>query len=292
MTIYTQKGSISLSDLQNGKKITLLHGGSGPADPKGPKAQTAATALNSVLENISSPEAQTYESSLLLEHKKMNHATGATKAEIRAVKAAYLLEHNPCFNAGYGAALQSDGVARVSASFMESTRQKFSAVMNCRDIINPSKLAFLLQHEKFCVLDSTGARNLIHDLKLPTEDLATVERLEAYTQSNAESQALHPFEPDGKGTIGAVVVDCDGHLAAVTSTGGVGFETVGRVGDTPTVAGNFCTHEVAISCTGYGEQIVNSALAAAIATRVADGFSLVAAVEKSLLDGQKKGYEF
>lgn len=35
------------------------------------------------------------------------------------------------------------------------------------------------------------------------------------------------------GTVGAVAVDADGHVAVATSTGGICGKLVGRVGDTP-----------------------------------------------------------
>jgi hypothetical protein len=35
------------------------------------------------------------------------------------------------------------------------------------------------------------------------------------------------------GTVGAVAVDAQGHVAAATSTGGISGKLVGRVGDTP-----------------------------------------------------------
>ena len=61
---------------------------------------------------------------------------------------------------------------------------------------------------------------------------------------------------------------------ARTSTGGRGHEAVGRVSDTPTPAGNYASGEVAISATGFGEQILDLNVAGRIATRVTDGLSL------------------
>lgn len=42
----------------------------------------------------------------------------------------------------------------------------------------------------------------------------------------------------GVGTVGAVVVDAEGHVAVATSTGGTTGKYPGRVGDTP-LAGEF-----------------------------------------------------
>ena len=91
------------------------------------------------------------------------------------------------------------------------------------------------------------------------------------------------------GTIGVVVLDSKGKICAVTSTGGAGFEYPGRVGDSPTVAGNYANASMGISCTGIGEHIVNEAVAAKIATRVNDGMSLQKAVDKAIKESDALG---
>jgi isoaspartyl peptidase/L-asparaginase-like protein (Ntn-hydrolase superfamily) len=66
-----------------------------------------------------------------------------------------------------------------------------------------------------------------------------------------------------QGTVGAVALDADGHLAAATSTGGWAGQRRGRVGDSPLVgAGTWADDAtVAVSCTGTGESIIRAALA-------------------------------
>jgi beta-aspartyl-peptidase (threonine type) len=62
--------------------------------------------------------------------------------------------------------------------------------------------------------------------------------------------------PDNKsGTVGAVVRDRCGDLAAGTSTGGFDSKIPGRVGDSPIIgAGTYADNETAaISATGHGE---------------------------------------
>jgi L-asparaginase len=85
----------------------------------------------------------------------------------------------------------------------------------------------------------------------------------------------------GTGTIGCVVQDRKGRLAAATSTGGKGFEIPGRISDSATIAGNYANEYCAISCTGVGEDIVSGGLATKIVTRVTDGMPLEKAFEKS-----------
>ncbi|HLN94954.1 MAG TPA: isoaspartyl peptidase/L-asparaginase, partial [Flavobacterium sp.] len=81
-----------------------------------------------------------------------------------------------------------------------------------------------------------------------------------------------------------VALDKDGHLAAATSTGGKGFEIPGRISDSATVAGNYASPHCAVSLTGVGEDIVSGAVAAKIATRVTDGFSLQDACLKTFAE--------
>src|SRR5690606_20058916 len=85
-------------------------------------------------------------------------------------------------------------------------------------------------------------------------------------------------------TVGCVAIDKDGNLAAATSTGGKGFEIVGRISDSATVAGNYANTFCAVSCTGVGEDIVSNATAAKIVTRVTDGLSLKKAFDKTFAE--------
>ena len=73
-------------------------------------------------------------------------------------------------------------------------------------------------------------------------------------------------------------------MAVATSTGGKGFELVGRVSDSATVAGNYANANCAVSLTGVGEDIVSNATAAKIVTRVTDGFTLENAFKKTFTE--------
>jgi len=65
------------------------------------------------------------------------------------------------------------------------------------------------------------------------------------------------------GTVGAVAMDCNGNLAAGTSTGGMTNKKFGRIGDSPIIgAGTYANNETcAISCTGHGELFIRSVVA-------------------------------
>ena len=189
-----------------------------------------------------------------------------------AVYTAKLLEDNPLFNAGIGSQIQSDGKIRMSAALMDGVNQKFSGVINIEDIQNPILIAQKLMKEEDRVLGGVGATNYAKDAGVPIFSTETAERRQEF---EAKKQSL------ATGTIGCVVLDQKGRLAAATSTGGKGFEIPGRISDSATIAGNYANEHCAISCTGVGEDIVSGGLATKIVTRVTDGMRLEQAFEKS-----------
>jgi L-asparaginase len=90
-----------------------------------------------------------------------------------------------------------------------------------------------------------------------------------------------------RGTIGVVALDSQGALAVGTSTGGKGFERIGRVSDSAMPAGNYANRHAAVSCTGIGEDIIEECLAAKVVVRVTDGLSLREAMERSFIEAQR-----
>ena len=196
-------------------------------------------------------------------------------AEETAVYAVSLLEDDTLYNAGTGSQIQSDGKIRMSASLMNGENQKFSGVINIENVKNPIQIARVLMKENDRVLGGAGAK--IYATANGFEDYSTEipQRRKEYEEK---------VKNGGKGTVGCVALDRDGHLAAATSTGGKGFEIVGRISDSATVAGNYANRYCAVSCTGVGEDIVSNATAAKIVTRVTDGMNLEEAFEKTFAE--------
>ena len=192
------------------------------------------------------------------------------------VYAISLLEDSVLFNAGLGSQIQSDGKVRLSASLMDGKNQRFSGVINIQDVKNPIQISQKLLDYEDRVLSGSGALAFARKNGFEYFDPITPQRRTEYQEKLNQQQR--------KGTVGCVVLDRHGDLAAGTSTGGKGFEIPCRVSDSATVAGNFANSFAGISCTGVGEDIVNAALAAKIVTRVTDGFKLGDACEKSFLE--------
>ncbi|HWP01649.1 MAG TPA: isoaspartyl peptidase/L-asparaginase [Methylococcus sp.] len=198
------------------------------------------------------------------------------------------LEASPLFNAGRGAVLQSDGLARLSASLMDGKRQKFSGVLLATHLIHPSRLALALQDRTESVLGPLGAQLLARELGLPPENPATANRARQW----AERLEKPPEGERVSGTVGAVVLDLAGNLAAATSTGGSRCNFPERVSDSATVAGNYASAFAAISCTGVGEQIVDDGLAVRLETRVRDGSTLPDASERTFREALDRKQEY
>lgn len=203
-------------------------------------------------------------------------------------EACVRLEDDPNFNAGTGSVVQSDGQVRMSASMMDGPSVSFSAVINAMRIKNAIELADVLQGHPDRVLDGNGVELLAREMGLSVYDPIVGRRLEEWLKRRGEDpskEAAHVVsegsEP-GMGTVGAVALDHAGNLAAATSTGGRGFERLGRVSDCGTPAGNYATEQAAISCTGIGEDILDECLGPRVMVRVTDGLSLRDAMKRSI----------
>jgi L-asparaginase len=220
-----------------------------------------------------------------------------TSAKEAVIRGCQLLEDDPRFNAGTGSVLQSDGQIRMSASLMDGKTQRFSGAINVSRVQNPINLAAALQTSDDRVLSDYGAAELLRELQLPLYNPMTDIRLQEwmqerqnnFTREMAGVVAEKELVAEGsarRGTIGVVALDTQGNLAAGTSTGGKGFERIGRVSDSAMPAGNYATRHAAISCTGIGEDIIEECLAAKIVVRVTDGMTLATAFERSLSEAR------
>jgi L-asparaginase len=209
-----------------------------------------------------------------------------------------MLEDNPHFNAGTGSVLQSDGQIRMSASLMDGKSRRFSGVINVSRVKNPIQMALFLQNSPDRVLSDFGSAELARELQVPSYNALTDLRLKEWIQERDDNfkstMARVVAEPEmaessngGRGTIGVVALDGYGKLAAGTSTGGKGFERIGRVSDSAMPAGNYATSYAGVSCTGIGEDIIDECLAAKIVIRVSDGMSLQDAMLRSFTEASK-----
>lgn len=231
-------------------------------------------------ENASTTFADYHEHLLPIIQKSYANLLQCNDAIEGALFAARLLEDDPIFNAGTGSRVQQDGQIRMSASIMDSKHNKFAGVINIQDVQHPADIARMLMNQHHSILGGAEATAFAHDkLNIPKYNPMTEKRWQEYLE----------LKKGLTGTIGVVALDDNGVICAITSTGGAGFEIPGRIGDSPTVAGNFASKNMGISCTGIGEHIVNLAVAAKTHTRVQDGMSLNDAVDKAIRESDVLG---
>ncbi len=241
--------------------MLLLHGGAGPMDPtKGGLAESTA-ALRAIAA------------------RGLAVLTSGKAPLDVVVDCLKELELDELFNAGRGSSLQRDGQARLTAALMDGERSSFSGVISVSYVTHPSLLARTLQDRESRVLTNPGAEMLARELGLPLADNVTPKRRARWFDRACD-------------TVGCLVRTTDGRLFAGTSTGGRGFETPGRVSDSATVAGTYCTPFAAVSATGVGEQIVDDAVAARLETRRRDGLTLELAARKCFAEAREKSRSY
>ena len=251
----------------NSKPVMLIHGGAGPRTD----AEESIALWTRVREQLA-----------LIANKYWPKVQGGLRAIDAVSQINGELELLPDFNAGKGSFLQMDGQARMSASLMGSEKGKFSGVHLVSRLLQPSLLAKALQERRHTVFGPMGAELLARELGITPEDPVTLDQIDRWRKHFVDQSSV---EEKG-GTVGAVVLDTKGHLAAATSTGGDVSNPPERMSDSATVAGNFASSFAAVSCTGIGEQIVDDAFAARLETRVRDGKTMVEASQMMLKEAE------
>ncbi|WP_102946474.1 isoaspartyl peptidase/L-asparaginase [Stenotrophomonas sp. VV52] len=207
-----------------------------------------------------------------------HQALAAGKPALEAVTAAItVLEDDPTFNAGKGAVFTHDGRNELDAALMDGATLKAGAVAGVQRVRNPILLAeAVMQHSPHVMMVGQGAEafatsqgmTLVDPAYFRTEkrwqQLQRALKEEASGQAHADLETAKHF-----GTVGAVALDAEGHLAAGTSTGGMTNKRYGRVGDAPIIgAGTYANATCAVSGTGWGEYYIRTAAAHDICARM------------------------
>jgi beta-aspartyl-peptidase (threonine type) len=217
-------------------------------------------------------------------HEVLESGGASLDAVTTAVR---ILENDPLFNAGRGAALTRDGAAELDAAVMEGSTQRAGAVASVRHVRNPVDLARrVMEKSRHVLLVGAGAEEfaLEEGLELvPNSYFRTAERLQQL-ESEQRGERVSDLIPS-HGTVGAVALDGKGDLAAATSTGGMTNKRQGRVGDSPIIgAGTYAKNGVcAVSATGHGEFFIRAVAAYHICAAVEyRGLSLEEAAREML----------
>lgn len=236
----------------------LVHGGAGPHRPDDDVAAAQAGCLAAARAG----------------HAVLKRGGSAVDAVEAAVR---LLEDDPVFNAGVGAALTRDGAAELDASVMDGATLSAGAVACVTCFQNPITLARrVMEDTPHIMLVGAGAEAFGRARGLPV--IANERLVTAQARRELETHRV------STGTVGAVAIDGAGHLAAATSTGGTTGKLPGRVGDSPLIGcGTYADDmKAAVSCTGLGEAIIRVSLARHAADLVASGLDGFAAARAAL----------
>lgn len=214
-----------------------------------------------------------------------------------------MMEDDPLFNAGRGAVFTAQGRNELDAAIMDGKTLKAGAIAGVTRTRHPISLARrVMEGSPHVMLVGTGA-----DAFSAQQGLEQVEPGWFYTQRRWDAllkflQANKlpvPSKPPGivsddpaqglahdegkKGTVGVVVLDIAGNVAAGTSTGGTTGKRWGRVGDSPIIgAGTYASNQsCAVSATGTGEYFIRLNVAHEICSLVKyRGMSLQAAADQ------------
>lgn len=182
-----------------------------------------------------------------------------------------ILENDPHFNAGKGAVMTAKFEHELDASIMDGTSLACGAVAGVKTVKNPISLARKVMTEtRHVLLAGDGAEVFARDMEVEMVENSyfTTERRKRQLerQKSRETSALLPadaFDINKYGTVGCVVLDKQGNLAAGTSTGGMTNKKHGRVGDSPIIgAGTYADNKTcAVSATGTGEEFIRFGVA-------------------------------
>ncbi len=188
-----------------------------------------------------------------------------------ACAAVRVLEDDPLFNAGTGSALSRAGTVECDAAVMDGRAVRIGAVASMTFAPNAIAIArAVLEDGEHCLLCGEGAWEFAAERgfrRAEPEAMITERSRQRWDAERRRREARAagsgpggplPGKPTSGGTVGAVVIDRDGHVASATSTGGTVFKRPGRIGDSPLCGcGTYADDRAgAASATGNGEAIM------------------------------------
>lgn len=179
------------------------------------------------------------------------------------VECIKMMEESPLFNAGKGAVLTYEGRTELDASIMDGQSMDAGSVAGVQLIKSPIEAArAVMEKSRHVLLAQSGAEEFARG-----QGLDMVEPGYFITENKRKVlervQQKKMLQDEKHGTVGVVVLDVNGNIAAGTSTGGMTNKRWSRIGDSPIIgAGTYAQNGVGgVSCTGHGEFFIRYAVA-------------------------------
>jgi L-asparaginase / beta-aspartyl-peptidase len=202
--------------------------------------------------------------------------------------AVRILEDCPAVDAGRGSYLNAAGEIEMDALIMDGSNLNLGAIGAVQRVQNPISLARRVMSEsQHTFLVGPGAEAFADAIGFPRcrlADLVVEREVEAFRARQAEPGELATAPGPVGDTVGAVVLDSHGNLAAATSTGGTRNKLPGRVGDSPLVgSGGYADNwTAAVSATGHGEHLMRVLISKRVCDFVLQGLPAQKACEAAL----------
>jgi len=211
---------------------------------------------------------------------RLRAAASALDVVVETVAA---LEASGLYVAGRGASPNSAGRYELDAAVMEGRSRGLGAVAALEGFAAPIRVArAVMEKTPHVLLAGAGAAAFAGD-----ENFEAIGNPQAWFTRVGRKRTASL----STGTVGCVVRDRSGALAAGTSTAGILGKLWGRIGDSPIAgAGLWADDLVAVSCTGAGEMFVRAAVAAQVSFRMRlAGEALSSAARAALEDVRALG---
>ncbi len=227
----------------------VIHGGAG-------------TILQSKLSTELEQEYHSLLGAILQEgHTSLSKSKSALDVVKQAVRR---MEDSPLFNAGKGAVFTHEKKNEMDATIIDGSTGGCGAVAMVTNIRNPISLArAVMERTSHILLGGEGAKKFAEEIghTIEQDDYFYTDRRWLQLQAALENEnGTAILDHNGKhGTVGAVALDMNGHLAAATSSGGMTNKRYNRIGDSSLIGcGTYANTSCAVSTTGIGEEFMRN----------------------------------
>lgn len=166
----------------------------------------------------------------LIEAGRDRLRTGGTALDV-ATDTVAALETSGHYIAGRGASPNSSGQYELDACIMDGPSRRAGAVAALQGVSSPIRAArCVMERTPHVLLVGAGATAFAH-----SQELEMIRDSSTWFRPAGTDEENHLAAAPAQGTVGCVVRDAAGRLAAATSTGGVFGKRAGRCGDTALV---------------------------------------------------------